>query len=73
MHPLEYWDNQRDLGRVRIKRYKKLNAIVGKRLKSQRKAAMLTQAELAEKLGVTRTSISNMEKGITVFNFAKCL
>ena len=35
----------------------------GRRLRSARKAANLTQEALAERVGLTRTSITNIEKG----------
>lgn len=38
---------------------------LGERLKQARKAAGLTQRQLAEKIGVSNTSVSNWEKGIS--------
>ncbi|HTZ87266.1 MAG TPA: helix-turn-helix transcriptional regulator [Solirubrobacteraceae bacterium] len=35
----------------------------GSRLRTRRKAAKLTQGELAERVGLTRTSITNIEAG----------
>jgi transcriptional regulator with XRE-family HTH domain len=35
----------------------------GDRLRARRKAAKLTQSELAERVGLTRTSITNIEAG----------
>ena len=42
-----------------------MSSSLGERIKAARKAAKLTQAELAEKLGIRNTTISNWEKGIS--------
>lgn len=38
---------------------------IGDRIRDARKAAGLTQRQLAEKIGVSNTSISNWEKGLS--------
>lgn len=42
-----------------------MSSSLGNRIKAARKAAKLTQAELAERLGVKNTTISNWEKGVS--------
>lgn len=42
---------------------KNLYAAVGKRLKHFRQQAEMTQTQLAERVGILRTSITNMESG----------
>jgi len=37
--------------------------MVGRRIRATRKAAKLTQEELAERVNLTRTSVTNIEKG----------
>jgi len=41
----------------------KFYAILGQRIREARQAASLTQEELAQMVGLTRTSITNIEKG----------
>ncbi len=43
--------------------HSKLYRAVGKRVRSNREAARLTQEQLAKKVGVSRTSITNLEAG----------
>ena len=48
--------------------------LVGEAIKSARKAQNMTQAQLAEKIGVNRTQVSKMESGrnLTISNLARC-
>lgn len=43
---------------------KKLYILIGRQVRDYRSTANLTQTQLAMKLGLTRTSITNIEKGI---------
>lgn len=45
------------------KKQKNLYEIVGRRIRDTRKNAKLTQEELAERVHLTRTSVTNIEKG----------
>ena len=57
----------------------KVNSLFGARLSSLRRSRGITQSELAEKLGVSRTTIANLERGVQnvqlhqVFTFARAL
>jgi len=73
MHPLEYWDNQLDLDKIRIKKYKKLNITVGRKLRDQRKMDMLTQGELAKKTRRHQNKHKQHGKRRPVANIAKRL
>ena len=42
-----------------------MGVFFGDRIRDARKAAQLTQCQLAERLGVSNTSISNWEKGLS--------
>ncbi len=45
------------------KKQQNLYEIVGRRIRDTRKAAKLTQEDLAERVNLTRTSVTNIEKG----------
>ena len=44
-------------------RYVHLYKEIGRRIREARKAKNVTQSELAEAIGLTRTSVTNIEKG----------
>lgn len=48
-----------------------IRKIIGQRVQQHRKTHFLTQAELAEKMGVRRAYISNIEQGQKAISFEK--